>query len=82
MQESRKQIDNLNDQLKAAQTNLNQSQKIQINLQEQIKQLRLEQNTTAAPENDNKTEDDKKDTDTEKTTTEPKKLKWWQKVFR
>ena len=82
LQESRKQIDNLNDQLKAAQTNLNQSQKIQLNLQEQIKQLRLEQNTTAAPENDNKTEDDKKDTDTEKTTTEPKKLKWWQKVFR
>lgn len=82
LQESRKQIDNLNDQLKAAQTNLNQSQQLQLNLQQQIKALQAPQKATAASESNSKTNDDETTKDTEKAAKEPEKLKWWQRIFK
>lgn len=65
---------------------LDQSQKLQLNLQQQLKALKAPQEATTASENNSKANDEEttKDTtkDTEKATTEPEKLKWWQKIFR
>lgn len=58
---------------------LDQSQKLQLNLQQQLKALKAPQEATTASENTNDEETTK---DTEKATTEPEKLKWWQKIFR
>ena len=61
---------------------LDQSQKLQLNLQQQLKALKAPQEATTASENNFKTNDEETTKDTEKATTEPEKLKWWQKIFR
>lgn len=61
---------------------LDQSQKLQLNLQQQLKALKAPQEATTASENNFKANDEETTKDTEKTTTEPEKLKWWQKIFR
>ena len=61
---------------------LDQSQQLQLSLQQQIKALKAPQEATTTSENNSKTNDDETTKDTEKATTEPDKLKWWQKIFR
>lgn len=61
---------------------LDQSQKLQLNLQQQLKALKAPQEATTASENNSKVSDDETTKDTEKATAEPDKLKWWQKIFR
>lgn len=61
---------------------LDQSQKLQLNLQQQLKTLKAPQEATTASENNFKANDEETTEDTEKATTEPEKLKWWQKIFR
>ena len=61
---------------------LDQSQKLQLNLQQQLKALKAPQKATTASENNSKANDDETTKNTEKATTEPDKLKWWQKIFR
>lgn len=61
---------------------LDQSQKLQLNLQQQLKALKAPQEATTASESNSKANDDETTKDTEKATTEPDKLKWWQKIFR
>lgn len=61
---------------------LDQSQKLQLNLQQQLKALKAPQEATTASENNSKANDEETTKDTEKATTEPEKLKWWQKIFR
>lgn len=61
---------------------LDQSQQLQLSLQQQIKALKAPQKATAASESNSKTNDDETTKDTEKAATEPEKLKWWQKIFR
>lgn len=61
---------------------LDQSQKLQLNLQQQLKALKAPQEATTASENNFKANDEETTKDTEKATTEPEKLKWWQKIFR
>lgn len=61
---------------------LDQSQKLQLNLQRQLKALKAPQEATTASESNSKVSDDETTKDTEKATTEPDKLKWWQKIFR
>ena len=61
---------------------LDQSQQLQLNLQQQIKALQAPQEATAASESNSKTNDEETTKDTEKAATEPEKLKWWQKIFR
>lgn len=61
---------------------LDQSQQLQLNLQQQIKALQAPQEATAASESNSKTNDDETTKDTEKAAKEPEKLKWWQKIFR
>lgn len=61
---------------------LDQSQQLQLSLQQQIKALKAPQEATTTSENNSKANDDKTTKDTEKATTEPDKLKWWQKIFR
>ena len=60
---------------------LDQSQQLQLNLQQQIKALKAPQDTTAASESNSKTNDDETTKDTEKAAKEPEKLKWWQRIF-
>lgn len=61
---------------------LDQSQKLQLNLQQQLKALKAPQEATTASENNSKANDEETTKDTEKTTTEPDKLKWWQRIFK
>ena len=61
---------------------LDQSQQLQLNLQQQLKALKAPQEATTASENNSKANDEETTKDTEKATTEPEKLKWWQKIFR
>lgn len=61
---------------------LDQSQQLQLSLQQQIKALKAPQEATTASENNSKVNDEETTKDTEKAATEPEKLKWWQKVFR
>lgn len=61
---------------------LDQSQKLQLNLQQQLKALKAPQKATTASENNSKANDEETTKDTEKAATEPEKLKWWQKIFR
>lgn len=61
---------------------LDQSQQLQLSLQQQLKALKAPQEATTASENNSKANDDETTKDTEKATTEPDKLKWWQKIFR
>ena len=61
---------------------LDQSQKLQLNLQQQLKALKAPQKAATASENNSKANDEETTKDTEKATTEPEKLKWWQKIFR
>lgn len=61
---------------------LDQSQQLQLSLQQQIKALKAPQEATTASENNSKANDEETTKDTEKAATEPEKLKWWQKVFR
>lgn len=61
---------------------LDQSQKLQLNLQQQLKALKAPQEATTASENNSKANDDETTKDTEKATTEPDKLKWWQRIFK
>ncbi|MQB79640.1 helix-turn-helix domain-containing protein [Limosilactobacillus reuteri] len=61
---------------------LDQSQQLQLSLQQQIKALKAPQEATTTSENNSKANDDETTKDTEKATTEPDKLKWWQKIFR
>ena len=61
---------------------LDQSQKLQLNLQQQLKALKAPQEATTASENNFKANDEETTKDTEKATTEPEKLKWWQRIFK
>ena len=61
---------------------LDQSQKLQLNLQQQLKALKAPQKATAASENNSKANDEETTKDTEKAATEPEKLKWWQRIFK
>lgn len=61
---------------------LDQSQQLQLSLQQQLKALKAPQEATTASENNSKANDEETTKDTEKATTEPDKLKWWQKIFR
>ena len=61
---------------------LDQSQQLQLSLQQQIKALKAPQEAATASENNSKANDEETTKDTEKAATEPEKLKWWQKVFR
>lgn len=61
---------------------LDQSQQLQLNLQQQIKALQAPQEATAASESNSKTNDDETTKDTEKAAKEPEKLKWWQRIFK
>ena len=61
---------------------LDQSQQLQLNLQQQIKALKAPQKAATASESNSKTNDEETTKDTEKAATEPEKLKWWQKIFR
>lgn len=61
---------------------LDQSQQLQLSLQQQLKALKAPQEATTASENNSKANDEETTKDTEKAATEPEKLKWWQKVFR
>ncbi|MFR0513330.1 hypothetical protein ACLUXW_09645 [Limosilactobacillus reuteri subsp. suis] len=61
---------------------LDQSQKLQLNLQQQLKALKAPQKATTASENNSKANDEETTKDTEKAAKEPKKLKWWQKIFK
>lgn len=61
---------------------LDQSQQLQLSLQQQLKALKAPQEATTASEDNSKANDDETTKDTEKATTEPDKLKWWQKIFR
>lgn len=61
---------------------LDQSQKLQLNLQQQLKALKAPQKATTASENNSKANDDETTKDTEKAAKEPEKLKWWQRIFK
>ena len=61
---------------------LDQSQKLQLNLQQQLKALKAPQEATTASENNSKANDDETTKDTEKAAKEPEKLKWWQRIFK
>lgn len=61
---------------------LDQSQKLQLNLQQQLKALKAPQKATAASENNSKANDEETTKDTEKAAKEPEKLKWWQRIFK
>lgn len=61
---------------------LDQSQQLQLSLQQQLKALKAPQEATTASENNSKANDEETTKETEKAATEPEKLKWWQKVFR
>ena len=61
---------------------LDQSQQLQLSLQQQLKALKAPQEATTTSENNSKANDDETTKNTEKATTEPDKLKWWQKIFR
>lgn len=61
---------------------LDQSQQLQLSLQQQLKALKAPQEATTASENNSKANDEETTKDTEKAAKEPEKLKWWQKVFR
>ena len=61
---------------------LDQSQQLQLSLQQQLMALKAPQEATTASENNSKANDEETTKDTEKAATEPEKLKWWQKVFR
>ena len=61
---------------------LDQSQQLQLSLQQQIKALKAPQEATTTSENNSKANDDETTKNPEKATTEPDKLKWWQKIFR
>ena len=61
---------------------LDQSQQLQLSLQQQIKALKAPQEATTPSEHNSKANDDETTKNTEKATTEPDKLKWWQKIFR
>lgn len=61
---------------------LDQSQQLQLSLQQQLKALKAPQEATTASENNSKANDEETTKDKEKAATEPEKLKWWQKVFR
>lgn len=61
---------------------LDQSQKLQLNLQQQLKALKAPQKATTASENNSKANDEETTKDTEKAAKEPEKLKWWQRIFK
>lgn len=61
---------------------LDQSQQLQLSLQQQLKVLKAPQKATTASENNSKANNEETTKDTEKAATEPEKLKWWQKIFR
>ena len=60
---------------------LDQSQKLQLNLQQQIKALQAPQEATAASESNSKTNDDETTKETKKATEQPNKRHWWQRMF-
>ena len=60
---------------------LDQSQKLQLNLQQQIKALQAPQEATAASESNSKTNDDETAKETKKATEQPNKRHWWQRMF-
>lgn len=62
-----KQIDQLNEQLKMAQINLNQSQQLQLEQANQIKRLEAPQEATGGPESHSKHEDEEKARVSQKT---------------
>ena len=61
---------------------LDQSQQLQLSLQQQIKALKAPHDSSGASESDSKSNSEENAEDKEKTTTEPEKLKWWQKIFK
>lgn len=61
---------------------LDQSQQLQLSLQQQIKALKAPQDSSGASESDSKSNSEENAEGKEKTTTEPEKLKWWQKIFK
>lgn len=60
---------------------LDQSQQLQLSLQQQIKLLKAPQDSSGASESNSKSSSEENTEGKEKTTTEPEKLKWWQKIF-
>lgn len=60
---------------------LDQSQQLQLNLQQQIKALQAPQEATAASESNSKTNDDETTKETKKATEQPNKRHWWQRMF-
>lgn len=61
---------------------LDQSQQLQLSLQQQIKLLKAPQDSSGASESNSKSNSEENTEGKEKTTTEPEKLKWWQKIFK
>lgn len=61
---------------------LDQSQQLQLSLQQQIKALKAPQDSSGASESDSKSNSEENAEGKEKTTTESEKLKWWQKIFK
>lgn len=61
---------------------LDQSQQLQLSLQQQIKALKAPHDSSGASESDSKSNSEENAEGKEKTTTEPEKLKWWQKIFK
>ena len=60
---------------------LDQSQKLQLNLQQQLKALKAPQGATTASENNSKANDDETTKETKKATEQPNKRHWWQRMF-
>lgn len=60
---------------------LDQSQKLQLNLQQQLKALKAPQEATTASENNSKANDDETTKETKKATEQPNKRHWWQRMF-
>lgn len=60
---------------------LDQSQQLQLSLQQQIKALKAPKQATTGTENASKTEAKETTDDTKKATEQPEKRHWWQRIF-
>lgn len=60
---------------------LDQSQRLQLSLQQQLKKLDAPQDATAANESVSDKKDDESTINTEKATEQPNKRHWWQRMF-
>lgn len=60
---------------------LDQSQQLQLSLQQQLKKLDAPQDTTGASEGVSKVKDDETTKETKKATERPNERHWWQRMF-